>query len=90
MVTKSDFRKWQRDHSNFITPHIKKLEQSGNYFIELSEGIGFEHKPLYGVSIIHWGGDKFYSIGHKHENLSKLFHNYAEALAYFNKIKKEI
>ena len=45
MASIKDFRKWQKEHPNFMTPDIIKVKQIGSLFIELSEGIDFNHNP---------------------------------------------
>ena len=49
----STFRQWQKDHPNFMTPHIISITRKGSdTFIELSEGTGLGGQPIYGVTII--------------------------------------
>ena len=47
---RKDFRAWQKEHPNFMTPHIRQTKIVDGVIIELSEGTDFEHKPMYGVS----------------------------------------
>lgn len=65
MVDVSDFRRWARDHPNFMTPDIISVKKRGNRFIELSEGTDFDHNPMYGVTTIVWTGKEFESRGGK-------------------------
>lgn len=55
---KSAYKSWQKDHPNFMTPHILGLTQKGNTIVELSEGRGFEEERIYGVSAFSWDEDK--------------------------------
>ena len=55
---KNAFRSWQKDHPNFVTPHILKLTQKGDTIIELSEGRGFTGEGVCGVSAFSWDEDK--------------------------------
>jgi hypothetical protein len=48
----SRFRSWQKQHPNFITPHLIKTKRKDDEVIELSEGDDFENKSMYGVSVI--------------------------------------
>jgi hypothetical protein len=38
MTLKRDFRKWAKDHPNFMTPNIVELFEKDNTIIEVSEG----------------------------------------------------
>ena len=82
---KSTYRKWQKDHPNFITPELIKIEQaSDKIIIELSEGTDFNHKPMYGVTIAEYkGSGKFSTFEHSDE--SKPFYSRIEAEKYFKK-----
>jgi len=82
---KSDVKKWAKEHPNFITPNRIKLRKDGNYFIELSEGRGFNDNAIYGVSLIHWDGEKFTTQGHKYSDRSKSFSDRKEAEDYYKK-----
>ena len=44
------FKKWNKNHKNFMTPDIISIKQKGNRIYELSEGTGFENEPIYGAS----------------------------------------
>jgi hypothetical protein len=81
-----DFRIWQKRHPNFMTPNVRKVRQDGNYFVELSEGEGFDHKPMYGVSVVHWTGSRFETQGHKYSDRNKPFYKREDAERYFKTV----
>jgi len=80
----SDFRRWAREHPNFMTPHILKLSQRGNFIIELSEGSGFDHKPIYGVTVIEHINNDFKTDTREY---GKMFFTMQEAEDYFITLK---
>jgi len=83
MAITSEFRKWQKEHPNFMTPRIERLVVRGNKVIELSSGEDFEHKRMYGVTKLERiKANKFKTLG------GKPFRNKKDALKYFNKLKK--
>lgn len=86
MTTVQVYHQWAHEHPNAMTPRILKIEQVGNYFIELSEGTGLEHEPLYGVSVLFWNGQRFTPL-HKLDNLNQSFYDRAEAIKHFAKAK---
>ncbi len=50
---KKAFRCWQKEHPNFMTNEIIKVEAIEELFIiELAKGRGFDNSDLYGVSLI--------------------------------------
>lgn len=86
---KTTYRKWQKEHPNFMTPELVKYERKGNYIIELSEGEDFNHKPFYGVSIIKDKGNGEFETDHD-SGLNQSFHSRAEAEAHFNTVKEKL
>lgn len=54
LVTIKDFKEWQKKYPNVITPDVLKVKQRGNTFVELSEGMGIDEKPLFGVTTIYY------------------------------------
>lgn len=78
MELKQLFRRWQADHPNFMTPYILEIIQRGNTIIEISEGTGFEHDAIYGVSILDWNGVTFQT----RMSGGQMFRSLAEARAY--------
>ena len=65
---KVKYRAWQREHPNFMTPHVVKAERKGNYIIEVSEGEDFEHKGFYGVSLIEEKEDGTFKVDQSGKN----------------------
>ncbi len=51
MKTEVAFRKWQKNHYNFVTPKLLRVRVCKDIVVELSEGTDMEHKPLFGVSL---------------------------------------
>jgi hypothetical protein len=84
------YRKWQKEHPNFMTPYVIKTERKGDYIIEVSEGTGMNREPFYGVSIIKQDGEKFNTQNHPYSEKSKSFYSKTEALSYAQKVKGEI
>jgi hypothetical protein len=84
MALKRDFRKWAKDHPNFITPNIVELIEKDNIIIEVSEGsrMGGEGE-MYGVSVA-----KKTPQGWKMQEGGKAFYNSDDAFAYARSIKK--
>lgn len=81
---KRQFRIWQKEHPNFITPHIVKTEQKGRFIIEISEG-DFGHKKIYGVTLLEaQSNGKFESIR------GKSFHTKEQADKYAGELKNGI
>lgn len=58
IALKTKFRRWQKEHRNFVTPHIVKVIQHGRILIEISEGRSMDNKELYGVSPFEYAGGK--------------------------------
>ena len=59
MVDLKYYRKWAKIHPNFMTPHIISLKDRDVHIIELSEGTDFNHKPIYGVTLLRMCGSTF-------------------------------
>jgi len=76
MINFSEYRKWQRKHPNFMTPHIIGLYKYGELIIELSEGTGFSSDTIYGVTEVSAKGGKFKSLG------GEVFTKLADAKVY--------
>lgn len=87
MATVQQYRSWARDHPNPVTPRLLKVEQVGSYFLELSEGEGGDHEPLYGVTVLRWTGERFTPL-HKLERVSASFFDREEAVKHFNNVKR--
>jgi len=77
------FKKWQKDHPNFVTPTVKRVENVNSTFIELSEGKGFSNQTVYGVSAIKFKDGKFSTI----QDEGKSFFNLKEAKEYMGMLK---
>lgn len=87
---KSDFRKWVKEHKNFMTPRILRVKQVKNYFIEFSEGEGFDnHNLIYGISIIQFKNNSF-TTQHDLKLKSECFDSKRKADDYFYKLVFEI
>lgn len=82
----SKYQIWRNEHPNFMTPYeISSKQINNDTFVELSEGTGFEHDKIFGVSIIKKEGNSFTTL-HK-DNRSKMFYSKKEAIKYYNSIK---
>lgn len=81
------FRQWQRRNPNFMTPTaVNTQHPTSNYYTELSVG-EFLGIPLYGVSVIHWNGEKF-TTSHPFDTLPKALHDEKQAIKYFNTVNR--
>lgn len=88
MTYKIPFRHWQKEHPNFMTPHVIKTIEHKNYIIEVSEGTDFNHKNIYGVSLIKVESDGTFKTDTSGK--SKMFYSEREAKYYAEKLKGEI
>jgi len=59
MSVKREFRAWQRDHYNFMTPRIEKLWVKDDLVVELSSGSPFLGKAIRGVTAYRFNGVNF-------------------------------
>jgi len=64
---------------NFMTPDVVKYVKIENGVVELSEGTGFRHEPIYGVTVVRDGENQ-------HE-LSKCCNSMEEAMTYIETLK---
>jgi hypothetical protein len=48
-----------KDQPNFMTPKILERGRSGDWAYEISEGKGFTGDTIYGVTFLHWNGEKW-------------------------------
>lgn len=87
MALKREFRKWAREYTNFMTPNIIKLYEKGNKIIEVSSGTGFEHEPIFGVTVATKSEEGKFKTG---DARSKMFFNRNEAFEYAKKLKKVV
>ena len=85
----TDIKKWIKEHKNFMTPRVLKVKQIGNYFIEFSEGEGFNHEDIFGVSIIQFKNNSF-TTQHDLKLKSECFQNKRLADDHFYKLVFEI
>ena len=46
------FKKVYGTSTNFMTPNVLKRGVKGNFAYEISEGTGFNHEPIFGVTLI--------------------------------------
>jgi len=80
--TIKEFRAWHKDHYNFMTPYLKKTKiVNDKTIIELSEGTDFNHKAIYGVTVIIKVDNGFKSDNGLSNN-NKLFYELKEASNY--------
>lgn len=64
-------------HHNFMTPRILNVITLSNKVIELSTGEGFEHEPIFGVSVWEYDGKEL-----KRSDKSKLCFSKKSANSY--------
>ena len=54
-ISLKDFKKWQNEHPNFMTPELVLCKQKNNgLFVELSEGLDLHRNAMYGVTLVEW------------------------------------
>jgi len=87
--TLSDHRTWQKEHPNFITPHIVSATLYKGNIIELSSGSGFGGGTIYGVTILKKSGNTFKSVGGESFNKGG-FDSKSDAIAHLNKVKAKL
>lgn len=85
IVDLKHYRKWAKQHPNFMTPHIVSLRNVGAYVIELSEGIDFDRKAIYGVTTLKLCGNTFDNMP-QIDGLNKMFYSKTEALGWINTV----
>lgn len=89
---KKDFRAWQKEHPNFITPNIKQIKIVNNFILELSEGTDFEHKPMFGVSAAKQIDGSTFKMVRQIGNFepSKPFHDFSEAKKHMGLVENKL
>ena len=89
MADLKHFRRWQKDHYNFMTPQIVSLRDRGVYIIELSKGRGIRNDTIYGVTLVKMSGSTYESV--RTEGINECFtgqNAYTEAQAHIRHIDK--
>jgi len=91
MTIKSEFRKWQKNNYNFMTPDMVKLWQRKSYVVELSRGSGFSGE-IWGVTIAKREGKRdFNTSRHRYSELNQSFSTKSDAVQYIKgTVLKEI
>jgi len=88
-----EFKQWQKRHPNFMTPEIISILNEKDFIIEVSQGEGMYHEPLFGVTVFKQDKDKGNIIFAKDNDFSNkntcLFRK-DEAINYAKEIQKEI
>lgn len=87
---KKEFKEWQREHPNFMTPNLIDVDTVSDVVIELSEGTDFEQKPLYGVTAIMKTREGFKTVSSIESEPNKPFSDINKAKEYFNQLKEKI
>jgi hypothetical protein len=65
-----------------MTPHLRKVKVvNDTTLVELSEGSDFDHKPIYGVTVIKKIDNGFKS-DNELNNFNGLFYTFNEAIEY--------
>ncbi len=71
---------------NFMTPDVEGYAEGNGRYVEVSSGRGIEHEPIYGVTVlvdVDGTPKRDWEAG---EELSRMFHEYPEALAYVREL----
>ena len=63
---------WQGQGKNFMTPDVIEYITTPRFLVELSEGTGFDHEPIYGVTVATLDGEP------DHDR-SQMFHSLDDA-----------
>jgi hypothetical protein len=91
----SGYRVWQKYHTNFMTPELLKVYKGDGFIVEVSGGDDFEHKPIYGVSIVNVKLDRSDTTGYKFstsdvpKGFNKPIRNREEAFSYAESLSKK-
>jgi len=48
---KQDFKEWQKEHPNFITPNVHKVVAINSFIVEISKGDKMDGTKMYGVGL---------------------------------------
>lgn len=62
MPSITEYKRWARQHPNFMTPTVVSVRKSGNRFLEVSRG-DFLGKDLYGATVVEWINGRFQTRG---------------------------
>lgn len=87
-----EFRRWSKEHPNFITNRIVKILQKGDFIVEISEG-DFLGEKVYGVSRFKYDRQRktfLVSINFHSKRIDKSFPNRIEAFTHARKLLKGI
>ena len=82
---KAIFARVFRGNQNLLTPDPMYLTMTINktYAVELATGIGIKQQPLFGVTVVHVATER------SMHDMSQVFFNVEEALAYYMHVVKE-
>jgi len=74
----NEYKNWQKQHPNFMTPNVikSKISKDGK-IVELSQGKGFEGENIYGLSYIGYKNGKFIT---GEDNRSKMYFSKRKAM----------
>lgn len=74
---------WRGRGRNFMTPEpIEYIETDNGFLVELSEGTGFNHEPIFGVSVADASGERL------HDPESQMFYSRSDAMAHIRNLGK--
>jgi len=54
---------------NFMTPHVLSYWRVGDYTVELSTGEGFNHAPIWGVTVKTESGESVHKLCQCHHSI---------------------
>ena len=87
MSIRDEFRTWQKDHPNFVTPDLLEIKTIGKHVVELSEGEGLAHEKIYGVTLLSREKENDFSTRVGYESgVSSAFFELNKAKSHFNKV----
>ena len=85
---REEFKAWSKLHPNFMTPKVRRAIAVDDKVIEVSEGTGFEHEDIYGVSVFKRVGEFKFTKDRTQE--ADLFHDFNKALFYAEELKRKL
>lgn len=88
MAIREEFKAWQKIHPNFMTPKVRRTITVEDKVIEVSEGMGFEHEDIYGVSVFERVGEFKFERDRTYKG--KLFRDFNKALVYAEELAREM
>lgn len=83
------FHGWFGGEANFMTPTVINRGKCRQFIYELSEGEGFAHEKIYGVTVLELRSKDASEVkAHRHD-LSRCCHNRKQAQRYIESLRPQ-